>query len=201
MGTKIGLAIIGFLLGLGALLLIGMQLLFVRAETYSHLTPPAPTDTATPIASASPWVPSPIVSPTKVDQIEPVLTEAENAFYMGDLEKARKLLTSLIGLDMSEEYYARLYANLGDLEYSQGNFRLACGYFENQYSHQKTLGALLSLAISCESSGQLVKSAGYYQELLDWQGEDADPYREGAQAALDNIREMLGSPEPNQPTP
>ena len=43
---------------------------------------------------------------------------------------------------------------------------LACGYFENQFAHERTPEVLYVMASICAESGLYVKAAGYYQDLV-----------------------------------
>lgn len=196
--SKIGLISIGFILGLGLSILLGMLLLARRSQVLIQLTSPTPAATTTPTSSAIPEMPTPTLTPTAMDPSESILLQAENEAELGNLEQARQLLLTLTELELTEEQYARLYYDLGSLEYMQGNSRLACGYFENQFAHERTPEVLYVMASICAESGLYVKAARYYQDLVNWEGSEADLYREDAQYALNQIRYMLGTPEPTE---
>lgn len=196
---KLGYLIFGILLGLGFSIFLGWQLLIRRSQALIQWVSPTETATETPSSTLIPEIPKPAL--TAINPAESILLNAEMAIGQSDLGTARELLLSLTGLSLSEVQAARLYGDLAYIEYGQGNYRIACGYLENQYSHERKPDVLFRLASVCRVSGLLVKAAGYYQELIGWEGSEADVYREDAQYALSYINYLLGTPEPTLLSP
>jgi tetratricopeptide (TPR) repeat protein len=200
-GSKFGFLGVGILLGLGLSILLGWQLLIRRSQALIQLIPSSATITETPFSTPTPEIPTPTPAPTAINPAESILLNAEIAIGQSDLGTARELLLPLIELNLSEVQAARLYGDLAYIEYGQGNYRLACGYLENQYAHERKPDVLFMLASVCRDSGLLVKAAGYYQELIGWEGSEADVYRQDAQYALLYINYLLGTPEPTPHNP
>lgn len=201
--TKVFQVITGVFVGLIISLLIGALILLIRPQqliTVSQSPIPAIITTAKVTIS---WTPTPPVIPIptlqqtlQLDEIEEIISKAERAINEYYLDKARDLLTPLVLKQLEPELLARVYKDLGDIESYSGNLRMACGYYENQYSYEHTFEVLYILAQKCYASGLLIKSAVYYQELMDWPSRKADIYRREARLTLEQIRYALGTPEP-----
>lgn len=201
--TKVIQVITGIFVGLIISLLLGALILFKRPQQIiTVLQSPIPTIITTAQVTIT-WTPTPPVIPTptltqtmRAEEIEEIISKAERAINEYYLDKARDLLTPLVLKQLEPELLARVYKDLGDIESNLGNLRMACGYYENQYSYERTFEVLYILAQNCYASGLLIKSAVYYQELLDWPSRKADIYRQEARLVLEQIRYALGTPEP-----
>lgn len=197
----VAFGLLGLALGACLALVSAAGLLFFRASGRLVAGSPASVVTGQPTLASPPGSATAALkttsTPSPADaEFNRKLEEAEAALESGDLARARDLLTPLLDQTSDPAALARINGDLGDLGMQLGRYRLASGYYEQQYAYERTPEVLIKLADSCTISGKLEEADRRYQELLDWSGSDADPYREQAKEALVHVRDMLGTQVP-----
>ena len=191
--SKVIWMILGLFVGMILAFFVGIKLLYERADQQVKMQGTA--QAAAELANAltlTAIMPPPTATPDLRTQYDEIFYKAERAMDEYDLEKANAFLYPLTTKELSDLDNARLYGDLGKIEIYNGHARMACSFFEKQFTYEKTPLVLLSTAMACAEGGDLDKAMDYYQQIVDWPGSDADDYRDMAQSALDAIKQSLG---------
>lgn len=181
---KILWLILGLLAGAILAFFIGVFILFNRVEFRQQLqqTQQAATSTAQ------------MAGPQAI--LDSIFNQAEVHIANHEPAKAQNLLLPLVEGDLSTQNYAHLYADLAQVELEFGHTRLACENFKKSIEVDKYPEGLYVVAEICYKSGQLTDAMRYYEEIVNWEGKDADEFRDYAQYGLETIRTSLGTKTP-----
>ena len=123
-----------------------------------------------------------------------VITSAENALQNNDPELVFDLLLPLLDTTQDPLILARANELLGDAEIFEDSNKLAIGYYEDAYYYSQSVATLYKLATACSNSGELTVALNYFKTIVNWDGPEADPYRQEAQSNIDWLREALNIP-------
>jgi hypothetical protein len=186
--------ICGLLIGVVASLLIGVMILKQhQAMVIRNAIPTAtntPSITATSTTTSVP--PTATLTPPPPKTTTDLIKDAERAMNKGNFEAARAILVPLTGEEQTTANYADIYADLGDIEYNEGHYRMACGYYKRQIAYEYTLEVLLTNAVTCEAGGVYDYALKCFQDIYDWPGTEADEYRDAALAEIEWIKAVKG---------
>jgi hypothetical protein len=181
-------AVIAGILGGGCLGIVSGIAILLAGWAVSPATPP----------TASPPPPTRTSRPTTtpVAETPAVLLAAEAAWRRGDPQGAIDLLTPALGDLSLVTDRARAYELLGNAEIRLGRSSLAGARFEQAYELEPTVERLYGAALGYDLGGDEDRALDLYLELVAWEGERADPYRDLALARIDHLRLILGTPSP-----
>lgn len=174
------------ILGGGCLGIVSGVAIILAGWAVSPATPP----------TASPRQPTRTSRPTRtpVPETPAVLMEAEEAWLRGDPQEAIDLLTPVLDDLRLVTDRARAYELLGRAELQLGRSSLAGARFEQACGLEPTPERLYWSAQAYDAGGQLEWALARYLELVAWQGEEANPYRDIATARVNHLRLILGTP-------
>lgn len=176
-----GWTIVGFLIGVLGSLILFAAALYGRAYWLARRPPPL---FAHATATAS------------VD-VEAQFAEAEFEIYLGGSPaRGSQLLNELTPFLSEKDELARAYQGLADAEMAQGSFHRAAAFYQQLYQYRPEFDVLLKIALAYDSAGALEAAVHAYLQIVGWEGPEADPYRDQAQARADSIIDMLGTPTP-----
>jgi hypothetical protein len=151
---------------------------------------PSATATLKPAPSATPTLAPTLAAEIAVDD---AILKVEAQIGGDDKPGAQSALLALLASERDPQAVARIFSDLSELEAGFGHIHLASGYSEQAYALRKTPKYLLKLAESELLANQYEQARMRYMELVNWQGLDADPYREEAQSGLDMVNTLLGA--------
>lgn len=186
--------IAGLLIGVVASLLIGVMILNQRQAMAIQNAILTATNTATIMATwtATSLPATPTSTPLPPKTTEDLIREAERAMNKGDIEAARAILIPLTGMEQTSAIFARIYADLGDIEYNESHYRLACGYYKRQLNYEYTFEVLVTNAVTCEAGAVYDYALQCFQDIYNWPGTEADEYRDAALAEIEWIKAVEG---------
>ena len=178
---------LGVFTGFCLALFFGMFLFFLRVKNSIYTNSIVPTFTSTlPLPSQTP-------NPTaSQDQTDSILDEAEKSLEDNDLQTAADLVEPLKQLDLTVNQTIRLDTILAEIEFLNGDNRIACDYYEQLYALQKTPENLYLTAKVCYAAGEISKALDYFTALRDWEGFEDYEYRVEADESIKAINESLG---------
>ncbi len=156
--------------------------------------PPAPTT----VITASPQPTTRPTQPPCKDE-SGFLQEAEClARRHGEVEQAIAMLALRLDELETDPELAHAYRLLVDAETYLYHYQLAAGYLERLYEIEPTVENINQLAEIYYLGADHEHALERYLELLEWEGSEADQYREVASARIDDISEIIGTPAPKE---
>lgn len=126
------------------------------------------------------------------DQTDRILDNAEKSLEESDLQSAADFVEPLKKMDLTIDQTIRLNEILAKIEVVNGNYRIACSYYEQLYALQETPENLETTAKVCYAAGEISKALDYFTALRDWEGFEDYEYRVEADEAISAINESLG---------
>ncbi len=124
-----------------------------------------------------------------------MLIEAEALLRDGDPQASIELLSPWLN-ELIREDRVRAYDLMGQAELELGHPGLAGSCFDRAYELEPTVERLYEAALGYDLGGDEDRALARYLELVAWEGEKADPYRDFATARIDHLRLLLGTPPP-----
>lgn len=188
-------------MGLGALIMLPLIILGLRQRasvqfmglvaTMTH-SAPSPTATSTPTLR-----PRPTARRTATKVYDPTLQAAEEGWvYQLEPDAAILHLKELLGIIEDRADQARVNHLLGEVEFNAGRPQQAAPYFKRAFELDPLVETLFNLAIAYYAGGDLENALLRFQQIVDWEGEGADVYREDAGFFIEALEDVLGTPTP-----
>ncbi len=203
-----GMGAISLLMGACMALVIGGVFLAARfasrltaeAPLSTLLNTPSPTPRPAPTATLSPPPSSPIpptTAPTATTDFQEVWAQSETYLTTNyGSEKVLDLILPILDQLQQPDDLAHAYYYLGRAESQLGHFQIAAAYYEKLYAYQPTAENLFLLAMAYDLGGDLDHALEKYMLLLEWEDAEGDAYREPANARIQAIIEVIGTPTP-----
>lgn len=132
---------------------------------------------------------------TPVGGVPTILLDAEALWRDGDPQAVIELLSPSLN-SLTRDDRARAYELLGQAELQLGHSSLAGACFERAYELEPTVERLYGAALGYDLGGDEDRALARYLELVAWEGEKADAYREFATGRIEHLGEILGTPPP-----
>ncbi len=188
-------------MGLGALIIVPLIFIGLRQKASSQLvelaasmTHAAPTATAR--STPTPRMP-PTARRTATKVYDPTLQAAEEDWiYQLEPETAITQLKELLGTIEDRADQARVNELLGDVEFNAGRPQQAAPYYKRSFELDQDIEVLFKLAIAYYAGGDLENALQRFHQIVDWEGEEADVYREDANFFIADLEDVLGTPTP-----
>ena len=91
---------------------------------------------------------------------------------------------------------ARVNELLGEVEFNAGRPQQAAPYYKRAFELDPVIEMLFKLAIAYYAGGDLENALQRFHQIVDWEGEEADVYREDASFIIEDLEDVLGTPTP-----